>query len=244
MSYNTRDTVVAKVVDNQDPEKRGRLRVSCRALVADGLQIPEWVEPCFPYVSSNSSGWFFVPEPGTLVEIEFIAANQDEWTPGEAYIAEPDYKWRCCLYPEGEALPEEFRQGSYGKIMGVKTPQGSLLLFDDDFLNIILRCFGEIKLGSPEADEPLVLGTALKTFQSTYLDQITALADAVESIADALATHVHVETGATTNVPFDVTAYTAASNTAADVSAEAALLKDVIDDHLSTYVFTQKDPPA
>ncbi len=64
----------AEVVDNNDPEKRGRIRVKCPEVL--GTQISRWALPCF------MPNTFTVPARGTLVWVEFEGGNKDSpiWT--------------------------------------------------------------------------------------------------------------------------------------------------------------------
>ena len=59
----------AQVVDNNDPEKRGRIRVKCPTVL--GEQISRWALPCFP------PNTFTVPQVGELVWIEFEGGKKD-----------------------------------------------------------------------------------------------------------------------------------------------------------------------
>lgn len=59
------------VVDNLDPEKRGRLRVKVPA-VLDSTQV--WAMPCVPYAGPNL-GFYALPEIGTGVWVEFEAGD-------------------------------------------------------------------------------------------------------------------------------------------------------------------------
>ncbi|BBA36202.1 uncharacterized protein sS8_4272 [Methylocaldum marinum] len=59
------------VVDNVDPNKRGRLQVTVPA-VLDTKQV--WAMPCVPY-AGPSLGFYAMPEVGTGVWIEFEAGD-------------------------------------------------------------------------------------------------------------------------------------------------------------------------
>ena len=54
------------VVDNQDPNNMGRLKVSCLAVLGDG-QV--WAMPCVPYAGKNV-GFYFIPPKGAGVWVE------------------------------------------------------------------------------------------------------------------------------------------------------------------------------
>lgn len=193
---NQRDKFEAVVSNNQDPEKRGRVRVTCRALVAEGVELPEWIEPSFPY-AGDGAGWFFVPPPGTPVEIEAIVSADGDDSPGQAFIANPDYRWTACLYAGPDAVPAEFRQ-AYGARLGIKTPAGMLLLFDESATAVVFAGFTALRLGSEQAAQPFVLGTVFQVFASALLD--------------AIAAHVHTESavaGGQTSPPTNAATFVA-----------------------------------
>ena len=169
-----RDKFAAKVTSIDDPEQRGRLKVECRALVEDGVELPDWVEPAFPYVGSGDAGFFFLPDVGEFVELEVLTGDADEDFSGVAFQANPDLRWISCLYTDGDAVPAEFRE-KYGKRMGIKTPSGSFLMFDEDTKDLVLKAGGKVLVGSPDSDEPLVLGNKFKDFAGRLIDAILAI---------------------------------------------------------------------
>ena len=63
-----------EVVDVNDPEKRGRVRVNCPEVL--GTQLSRWALPSFP------PNTFTIPSKGTLVWIEFEGGRKDSpiWT--------------------------------------------------------------------------------------------------------------------------------------------------------------------
>jgi uncharacterized protein involved in type VI secretion and phage assembly len=56
-----------QVTDNADPNGRGRLKVRVPAVLAD---VEIWAVPCVPY-AGDQVGFFFLPEPGSGVWVEF-----------------------------------------------------------------------------------------------------------------------------------------------------------------------------
>lgn len=186
------------VVDNVDPEKRGRLNIECPTVVSGDIM--DWVEPTFFFVdSANTAGAFFIPGVGSEVEVE-IEDEEDSQTNG----LEP--KWRCALYPYG-TVPDEFKE-NYPERRGWKTAAGHVFYFDDtensmvfqythpSGTSVVVDNDGNIQLNAgsgktvsigTDADEQLVRGNILETFLTN-----------LKNWADA---HQHVETGGTTNVP-------------------------------------------
>jgi uncharacterized protein involved in type VI secretion and phage assembly len=77
-----------KVTLNVDPEQRGRVQVSCAAVLGDGRN--SWAMPCTPYGGSGV-GFFAVPPVGANVWVEFAGGD-------------PDYPiWSGCFWGLGEA---------------------------------------------------------------------------------------------------------------------------------------------
>jgi uncharacterized protein involved in type VI secretion and phage assembly len=59
------------VVDNDDPSKKARLKVRAPAALGD-LEV--WAMPCVPY-AGDQVGFYFLPEAGTGVWVEFEAGD-------------------------------------------------------------------------------------------------------------------------------------------------------------------------
>jgi uncharacterized protein involved in type VI secretion and phage assembly len=77
-----------KVENNVDPSMRGRVQVSCPAVLGEGTL--SWAMPCAPYAGSGV-GFFTIPPVGASVWVEFEAGDTDYpiwsgcfWEPGEA----------------------------------------------------------------------------------------------------------------------------------------------------------------
>ncbi len=66
----------ALVVDNADPEDRGRLRLRVPSVLGDEVT-SGWAEPCAPYGGSADLGFFFIPEVDAGVWVEFAEGNLD-----------------------------------------------------------------------------------------------------------------------------------------------------------------------
>lgn len=126
----------ATVSSNDDPEKRGRIRVTCPGIMGDDEEeLANWIEPVPMW------GWFIVPDVDEIVEIEVVTSSTTDEQFGQASIANPDYKWRSSkrFWGNEEAeegsgktsIPEDFTASNYGKRRGFSTPGGHVLLFDD-----------------------------------------------------------------------------------------------------------------
>lgn len=66
----------AFVVDNADPEDRGRLKLRVPSVLGKEV-MTGWALPCAAYGGSTDSGFFFIPEVGAGVWAEFEGGNLD-----------------------------------------------------------------------------------------------------------------------------------------------------------------------
>ena len=66
----------ATVVDNDDPEKRGRLKLSIPSVLGNDV-VSGWALPCAPYGGAADQGFFFIPEIDSAVWVEFEAGSLD-----------------------------------------------------------------------------------------------------------------------------------------------------------------------
>lgn len=71
----------AKVVDVNDPERRGRIRVQCPAVL--GNYKSAWCEPCIPY-ATDFAGDYYVPPINEAIWVEFEEGdpNKPIWNGG------------------------------------------------------------------------------------------------------------------------------------------------------------------
>jgi hypothetical protein len=128
----TRDvrTFLARVLNNQDPDKRGRVKVSCPDLLGTNRELPDWVEPLLDW------GWFYVPDVDELIEIEVLLTTGRDTRGLETSIHNLNMKWRGARFYGGEAtdaprpIPELFKENYRGR-RGFATPNGHILYFDD-----------------------------------------------------------------------------------------------------------------
>ena len=65
----------AKVVDSNDPEKRGRIRVMCPKVLGEAKS--PWCEPCIP-VAYDLGGDFNIPKINEFVWVEFEEGNPNK----------------------------------------------------------------------------------------------------------------------------------------------------------------------
>lgn len=84
-----------QVVDNADPLKRGRLKVTVPQVLG---RVAVWAVPCVPYAGPNV-GFYAMPENGTGVWVEFEAGDPSHpiwtgcfWAEGDIAQADADPK--------------------------------------------------------------------------------------------------------------------------------------------------------
>jgi hypothetical protein len=123
------------VTDNNDPEQRGRIRARVDTLAGSDTELPDYIEPVFPYLSGDGSnatgGWFFVPDIGVAVEIEITTTAPRDETVAAITLDAPAIRWRACAFaPGGDTISDEFRT-NYPSRRGLVTGAGHGLIFDD-----------------------------------------------------------------------------------------------------------------
>lgn len=106
------------VVDNQDPQKRARLKLRIPSVLADAET--GWALPCLPFGGLAGMGLFLVPEVDTQVWVEFE----------EGEITRPI--WTGTFWQKQDDPPAEATEGDGTTTRLIKTPGGHLLRFDDE----------------------------------------------------------------------------------------------------------------
>lgn len=133
------------VVDNQDPQTRGRVKVRVPSLLGD--QDSGWALPCSPFGGLADQGLFMIPDVDSQIWVEFEEGNLDKpiwvgvfWqqtsdTPSEAAIAEPTT--RLIKTPGGHVLQfddksgeEQFRLAHPAGSELIVNPQGTVTYTD------------------------------------------------------------------------------------------------------------------
>lgn len=68
-------------MDNNDPERRGRIRVQCPTVL--GNYLSSWCEPCIPY-ATDYAGDYYVPPVNEAIWVEFEEGDVDKpiWNGG------------------------------------------------------------------------------------------------------------------------------------------------------------------
>ncbi|MEM7711722.1 MAG: phage baseplate assembly protein V, partial [Pseudomonadota bacterium] len=102
------------VVDVEDPEGRGRIRLTVPSVLGDETSM--WAEPAFAYGGGMDFGVIAVPPVDSAVLVEFI-----EGDPSAPL-------WTGTFWRTQDEVPEEYT-GQATKVM--KTETGHRLIFDD-----------------------------------------------------------------------------------------------------------------
>jgi len=99
---------------------KGEVMFKCETLLEDGSEYPIPAVPSFHY-ATKGYGIFFVPPPGTQIEVE-VARGRDK-------IVESRVRYRAMLYSDINGVPSELLE-NYPYRRGIKLPSGHLI-FDD-----------------------------------------------------------------------------------------------------------------
>jgi len=104
------------VVENQDPERRGRLKLKVPSVL--GEQDTGWALPCLPFGGLADQGLFMVPEVDAQVWVEFEEGNIDHPI------------WVGVFWQQESDIPAEASLDEPTTRI-IKTPSGHVLQFDD-----------------------------------------------------------------------------------------------------------------
>ncbi len=105
------------VVDNKDPEKRGRLKLQIPSVLAD--QDSDWALPCLPYGGFAQQGLFLIPDVDAQVWVEFE----------EGDIHRPI--WVGTFWQQESDTPEDAAKEEPTTRL-LQTNSGHILQFDDE----------------------------------------------------------------------------------------------------------------
>lgn len=157
-----RSQYIAKVTDNNDPEKRGRLKVSCATLcgsdpdTGEAREHPAWIEPQFSVMLTEdgtvtTSGFFALPNIGSTVVISINENHSTDRVLSESSILSPEPRWECALLKAGDELAQDFKK-NYPLRLGLRSSTGHILLMDDTMTDadhkVLLANGGKGKDGS------------------------------------------------------------------------------------------------
>lgn len=138
MSQNR--TYKARVTDNNDPEKRGRLLLECPDFMAEGVSFPDWIEGKGLFNWKGDSGIFAVPEVGSFVDLEIEeAGSNDTGMSGIPHVLTPAVRWKPRTeFATSEGVPSEAKENYPHRIVW-KTTAGHVLIFDRETGELFLQ---------------------------------------------------------------------------------------------------------
>lgn len=105
------------VSENQDPQKRARIRLSIPSVLND--QISDWALPCLPFGGASGYGFFTVPEVGAQVWVEFEEGDIDRPI------------WTGTFWQQQSDVPTDAGKDEPTTRL-LQTPSGHIFQFDDE----------------------------------------------------------------------------------------------------------------
>lgn len=125
----------AIVTGNNDPEKRGRLKLRSQSLTGADFELPDWVEPEGPtFTSIDGGSALWIPKINSVVELVVAVhdAGMDQVN-GERFLQNPSGRWRAATPSKtGGKMPlAPDLQKNYPNRRGFVTPAGIKVIFDD-----------------------------------------------------------------------------------------------------------------
>ncbi len=183
------------VVDNDDPENLGRLRVKVPSILGEEV-VTGWAMPCVPYGGASDQGFFFIPEIDAGVWVEFEEGNLEFpiwvgtfWSKpgGASEVPKPGDSQspptqKIIRTVKGHSIEIEDKDGEekiviFEKVNGNKITmdKNGVIIEDKNNNKITLSTSGvvitsnKIKLGGEGAFEPVVLGIKLLTWLAMHI---------------------------------------------------------------------------
>lgn len=187
----TIETHTGIVTDNQDPEKRLRIKVACATLLGDEeTDLPMWIPPVMQW------GWILIPDVGEEVDLDVIASSEHDNSFNQSSIDSLDIKWKGNRHytndtvespMEARPVPEDFLT-NYGKRRGFATPMGHIFYFDDTPGNqkVQLSWYDGEKYQFISFDETGSVVLSNKNGTYIYLDSTNAAASVVDENGNSI----------------------------------------------------------
>lgn len=205
----------AIVVNNEDPDKLGKIKVKCASLLDEEQELPFWIPPRFHYVGIGG-GWFGIPAKDSWVKIDVPVESQWDEVPFEQSLSsDAGIRWQCTAYNDIQTLPKIFKT-NYPQRVGYAWPSGFALFVDEKDSEMNVGYFDgatpttwikitktkidimaeNVRIGGDSATEHFVFGDVLETY----------LSHAVTGLKFWLDNHVHTHpqgptTGLVTSSP-------------------------------------------
>ena len=118
------------VVDNQDPAKLGRLKLSVPSVLGSDV-VTGWAMPCTPYGGAANQGFLYVPDAGSAVWTEFEEGDLEFPIWVGSFWSQPNSESELPKPNKGSDGSEEsdIQDPPTSKI--IKTAKGHTLQFED-----------------------------------------------------------------------------------------------------------------
>jgi hypothetical protein len=99
----------AIVTDNNDPDKRGRIKVKSSGYLNSDEALPFWISPEFQF-TDNTGGVFRMPSIGSGVIIRVPTESRwDEVQFEQSLQIEDNIRWKCIGFNDLHLIPEVFK---------------------------------------------------------------------------------------------------------------------------------------
>jgi uncharacterized protein involved in type VI secretion and phage assembly len=126
----------AVVVDNADPDARGRLKLRVPSVL--GEAVSDWALPSLPYGGASGLGFLMVPPVGAQCFAEFIEGDLSAAV------------WTGTYYRPADTPPEDSAAAGEPTAKLLQTESGHLLMFDDaegaEAVTLRAKAGAEVKL--------------------------------------------------------------------------------------------------
>lgn len=182
------ETHYGKVTNNNDPDKRGRVRVEAPTLVGKNKELPIWVEPVLVFMGSGK-GFFAVPDKDSIVELIVVVSTRTDESRFQSSLDSPDVRYKPVSINDTDTLSDVFKT-NYPNRRGMSTDAGHWY-FDDTTgsKTFHLEHTSGAKL-SIDNDGNIFI-TPKSGGKKIYLDDDAMAAPAVARVGDKVALHTH-----------------------------------------------------
>ncbi|GHC57546.1 type VI secretion system Vgr family protein [Ulvibacter litoralis] len=151
------DSQIAKVIENEDPEKLGRIRVAFPWQEEMGLKTP-WLRIVSPHTGGNEQGFHFIPEVDDEVLVDFEGGNAEvPYVLGGLYNsknkplgdwASPDNDIKAIQTRSGHVI--EFSDKKGDETITIKDKKGNSIILDSKEGSITINAPDSLTLTSKD----------------------------------------------------------------------------------------------
>ena len=166
------------VVDNNDPEKLGRLKVKVPSVLGNDV-VTGWAMPCLPFGGAKDQGFFFIPAVDAGVWVEFEAGDLEYPIWVGTFWSKPGGTTELPKPADAQSPPTskilktvkkhliELADEDGGEHITISEKDARNMVTLDE--NGVVVESSQIKLGSQDAFEPVVLGIQLLRWLATHV---------------------------------------------------------------------------